>query len=192
MAELAQPFRHGRSDHRLIFDNQYPRHASSIDPAWCERMSSTSAGPAGHHLITCAWVHQVINEGGRWRLLVIDRAGSPPHQRERRTGPLYICCRSQRPAQVRKIGVGTTTGLALGFSSVARGVPLSSTRCRRGAIGERLKRLPMRIAQDEHTAGALIESGLLLGIACPVCRHRALFDLQRIAPHPRPVWQLPF
>ena len=91
-----------------------------------------------------------------------------------------------------KIGVGTTTGLALGFSSVARGVPLSSTRCRRGAIGERLKRLPMRIAQDEHTAGALIESGLLLGIACPVCRHRALFDLQRIAPHPRPVWQLPF
>jgi hypothetical protein len=50
----------------------------------------------------------------------------------------------------------------------------------------------MRNAHDPDTAQALIASGLLLGIACPVCRNRVIFPLEKIAHDPRPVWQLPF
>lgn len=49
----------------------------------------------------------------------------------------------------------------------------------------------MRNAQNKHTAEAMVQTGLLLGIACPVCRHRALFDPHLIS-DARPVWRLPF
>jgi hypothetical protein len=50
----------------------------------------------------------------------------------------------------------------------------------------------MRNAHDPDTALALIDSGFLLGIACPVCRNRVIFPLEKIAYDPRPVWRLPF
>lgn len=53
------------------------------------RLGGAPAGPTGLVLITCASAHQVLRkevDGDYWSS---TRAGSPPHQRERRTGPLH-------------------------------------------------------------------------------------------------------
>ena len=50
----------------------------------------------------------------------------------------------------------------------------------------------MRNAQDADTPHAMINAGLKLGLACPVCPHWAIFPLEKIAADPRPVWKLPF
>jgi hypothetical protein len=47
----------------------------------------------------------------------------------------------------------------------------------------------MRNAHDPDTARALIDSGLLLGIACLLCRSRVIFPMEKIARDPRPVWR---
>ncbi len=50
----------------------------------------------------------------------------------------------------------------------------------------------VRNVQDADTPRAMINAGLQLGLACPVCPHRVVFPLEKLAHDPRPVWRLPF